>query len=139
MRKIRKDLLEVAKKERPKGYVEDVLENIHHEDDLHIYIECKTFMRLRAKWTPNRGPGSWMHKIVGWLGHKANPGCSCMEHMVQMNIWGSAKCWKERTRIEAWIAKEAKRRSVRYPFKFGYLLLVASITASCAESLFCRK
>ena len=114
MRKIPIELLDEARKERPSGYVEDVLAHAEKVDDKYIYMECKTFMRLRAKWTPLSGPGSHLHAILEFLGFKVRPGCSCTERIVQMNIWGVEGCKKRFGTIKEWMAIEAKNRGVAF-------------------------
>lgn len=138
IRKIPVELLEEARRERPPGYVEDVLANAEKVDDKYIYMECKVFRRLRGKWTPKSGPGTHLHAMLERFGIKASPGCSCTERMVQMNIWGPDRCEREIETISQWMKAEAKKRGLPYISTVGRMLVRRAIAkarreASCAK------
>jgi len=134
IRKIPVELLEEAKRERPPGYVEDVLENAEKIDDKFIYMECKVFRQLRAKWTPSSGPGSHLHAMLKRFGINASPGCSCMERMVQMNIWGPDRCEQEIETINEWMKAEAEKRGLPYLSAVGRMLVRRAISNARKEA-----
>lgn len=56
-------------------------------------------------------PGDYLHSILGKWGFEIEPGCSCLEHIKEMNRRGKRWCRENVPTILGWLEAEYKRRN----------------------------
>lgn len=111
--------LEAAAKDRPEGYLDDVLSYVVESKDTHVLFENDDYYMLRDKYSGDvdpmvRGPGTELHRLLGKVGIYMQKGCACKARMVQMNKWGCDGCRENIETILEWLREEATKR--RLPF-----------------------
>ena len=119
MRGIKLKTLEAAAKDRPEGYLDDVLSYVVERRDGFLLFENDDYYMLRDKYSGDvdpmvRGPGTELHRLLGRFGIHMKRGCACKARMVQMNKWGVDGCRENVETILEWLKEEATKR--RLPF-----------------------
>jgi len=119
MKAIEKAALERAAKERPKGYLEDVLSFVVSSDETHVFIENDEYYLLRDKYNgktdfPLHGPGTHLHRMLARFGIRSSSECACRSRMIQMNKWGCDGCEENFDTIIEWLKQESSRRGIPF-------------------------
>lgn len=58
------------------------------------------------------GPGTELHRVLGWFKMKPERGCACLWRADYMNKRGSEWCAENLDTIVGWLHEEAKRRKM---------------------------
>lgn len=108
-----------AAKDKPEGYLDDVLSYVVERKDTHVLFENDDYYMLRDKYSGDvdpmvRGPGTELHRLLGRFGIHMKRGCACKARVVQMNKWGCDGCRENVETIIEWLKEEAAKR--RLPF-----------------------
>jgi len=111
--------LKDASKEKPEGYIEDVMSYVVEKTDTHIVLENDDYHMLRKKYSGDadeslRGPGTELHKLLSKFGIRMKKGCSCRGRVVQMNMWGCDACEENIDVISGWLKEESEKRGLPY-------------------------
>jgi len=81
------------------------------------------------------GIGSAMKMLLSWFGHRPTGKCKCNKHVVTMNRWTAAQCWKNAEVIIGWLNEEATARGITFYRWYGYLALATAIALAKAKLL----
>ena len=124
--------LHEAAKDKPQGYLEDVLSYVAERKDTYVLFENDDYYMLRDKYSGDvdpmvRGPGSELHRLLGRFGMHMKKGCACKARMVQMNKWGCNGCEENIETIVGWLAEEAASRGLPFFNTVGRLLVKRAI------------
>jgi hypothetical protein len=73
MRGVRIETIEAATKDRPEGYLEDVMSYVVERKDNFVLFENDDYYMLRDKYSGDvdpmvRGPGTELHRLLGKFG-----------------------------------------------------------------------
>ena len=132
MRGIRIETIEAAAKDRPEGYLEDVMSYVVERKGNFVLFENDDYYMLRDKYSGDvdpmvRGPGTELHRLLGKFGLHMKKGCACKARMVQMNKWGCVVCDENIDTIVGWLAEEAAGRGLPFLSGVGRLLVKRAI------------
>jgi hypothetical protein len=114
MRKVSKALLAEVAQYRPEGYVADVRSFAQSEDARYLYLLSKDFNKLRDKYTPEKGPGTELKKLLKLIGISATPVCQCNKRAQYMDLMGCDWCEENGETICDWLEEEASKRKLPF-------------------------
>lgn len=63
---------------------------------------------------PQHGPGTELKRLLGKIGIKATPNCSCNRRALQMDLWGADVCEAKQDEIVGWLREEAGKRKLPF-------------------------
>lgn len=100
----------------PVSFMTDIIKMSIDEDDNFFYFTQDGMNYLKEKYekAPNAGPGTELKKLLGKIGIKATPNCSCNRKAIMMDINGPIWCENNIDIIVGWLREEAAKR--RLPF-----------------------
>lgn len=100
---------------RPAGYLEDVLKSSIQEEE-YIYLVDEEYERLAKKYAtpPPSGPGTELKKLLGKIGIKSSPTCSCNKRAKTMDENGVEWCEQNVETICDWLQEEATKRKLPF-------------------------
>lgn len=121
-----------AAKEKPEGYIKDVMSYVVERKDNFVLFENDDYYMLRDKYSGDvgpmvRGPGTELHRLLGKFGMHMKKGCACKGRMIQMNKWGCDGCVENIETIVGWLAEEASNRGLPFLNTVGRLLVKRAI------------
>lgn len=128
-----------AGKNRPEGYVDDVLSTGRVYEDSGVQkveLTRDQYMALKAKYTkpqeqtptqPSVGPGSELKKLLSRIGITAKPNCSCNARAKRMDELGVEWCRQNINEISSWLREEATKRKLPYSDMVGKALISLAI------------
>jgi hypothetical protein len=132
--------LEHAARERPQGYVEDVLSagQVVTDDDgkpLYVALSDRVFDALVDKYSPpssqddqpQHGPGTELKKLLSSVGITATPNCSCNARAADMDRNGIEWCESNIGTIVGWLREEAEKRGLPFLDAAGRMLVRRAI------------
>lgn len=139
------DLVDNAAKLRPEGYRDDVMSSgtalfdaagnlraVMMTDQEYKKVADK-YRDMPGKSEPTYGPGTELKALLGMIGIKASPNCSCNARAKKMDDMGVEWCEKNVTTIVGWLQEEADKR--RLPFsRFAARKLVQTAIARAARN-----
>lgn len=137
MKGVRLADLEAAAKDKPEGYLDDVLSYVAERRDGFLLFENDDYYMLRDKYSGDvdpmvRGPGTELHRLLGRFGIHMKKGCSCRGRMIQMNKWGPDECEKNTETIIEWLKEEADKRCIPF-FSLPARMLVRRAIANARK------
>ena len=131
------EALHEAAKDKPEGYLEDVLAYVSARDGQYVLFETDDYYMLRDKYSGDvdpmvRGPGTELHRLLGRFGIHMQKGCGCKGRMVQMNKWGPVGCAENFETIIEWLKEEAGKRGLPF-FSMPARMLVRRAIANARK------
>jgi len=133
-------------KERPEGYVEDVLSCSTVKGDI-VEMHGRDFSRMLAKYRskeertislaitktalpphPDGSVGSELKKLLSKIGIAEKQNCSCNKHAKAMDAAGPDWCEQNIATIVGWLRDEAVRRRLPFVETAGKALVKLAIS-----------
>lgn len=132
MKGVKVEAIEQAAKDRPEGYLDDVLSYVVERKDGYVLFDTEDYYALRDKYSGDvdpavRGVGTELHKLLAKFGIHMQKGCGCRGRMVQMNKWGVEGCGENIETIVEWLREEAEKRRLPFLRPAGRLLVRRAI------------
>ena len=110
--------------------MEDVLSVAVDADENWVWVTGKDYVRLCRKYRPQEGPGTELKKLLGMIGIKSKPTCSCNRRAEMMNHFGAAWCRKNIETIVDWLQEEATKRGLLFLRSPAKMLVKRAITTA---------
>lgn len=133
---LRVEAIQQRSRDRPAGYVEDVLGAGHVVRDSHgnakeVQLTQAQYDLLVQKYAKTSGPrpGTELAKLLKRFGIEPTPTCACRAKAAQMDAWGPDECSKPE-RIDEVVAvmrAEAKARNLPFFDAAGRMLVRRAI------------
>jgi len=133
-------------KERPEGYVADVLScatvngemvEMHGRDYARLLAKYRTKEERTVNLTITRTPlpphpdgmvGTELKKLLSMIGITEKPNCSCNKRARAMDVAGPDWCEQNLATIVAWLREEATRRKLPFIDTAGKALVRMAIS-----------
>lgn len=110
--------VEAAAGRRPSGYMQDVLSAAIRTEGGMLVMSEHRYRELVAKYSPgvpaSGGPGTELKALLGRIGIRSTPTCSCNAHAREMDHWGPDECERRLDEIVERLREQAASR--RLPF-----------------------
>lgn len=114
MKKVQIESLRRASAKRPSGYLEEVLEAGLQEGGF-LYLDDAAYAALAQKYSASpTGPGTELKKLLGKIGIKSSPTCSCNKRAKTMDENGIEWCEQNVETICDWLQEEATKRKLPF-------------------------
>lgn len=109
---------QAASSHRPPGYLEDVLAASTRTDGGMLVMSEQRYRELVAKYSPgvqaSGGPGTELKALLGKIGIKSTPTCSCNAHAREMDHWGPEECERRLDEIVGRLRDQAAARKLPF-------------------------
>lgn len=127
MKKVHIEALRRISSQRSAGYLEEVLGAGLQEGDF-VYLNDAAYGRLAKKYSDETsGPGTELKKLLGKIGIKSSPTCSCNKRAKTMDENGIEWCEQNVETICDWLQEEATKRKLPFVRMAGRALIHLAI------------
>jgi hypothetical protein len=120
--------LKLVEKNKPEGYVDDIINNcVENIDDEIFILENEVYEELCEKYKTNNGVGYELKEILKFAGIKIEENSFIDKKFSDMNSLGAYWCEVNTKVILYWLEIEAKQRKIPFIRIVGKMFLSKAI------------
>lgn len=106
----------------------------YYDDGILRQRDCHTKQSPQAEPSAASGPGAQLKRLLGRIGIKASPTCSCNARAATMDRNGCEWCEEHLAEIVGWLREEAAKRGLPFLDAVGKLLVRRAISNARKET-----